>query len=86
MVTKTFIVQNPAGLHARPATLFVQTATSFPSEVHVIKGNSKVNGKSIMGLMAMAIAKGDEITIEVEGEKENEALEQLGAILTKVHD
>ncbi|MFY0544062.1 HPr family phosphocarrier protein [Brevibacillus sp. H7] len=86
MLRKTFIIQNPTGLHARPATLFVQKATSFPCEVNVIKGTKKVNGKSIMGLMTLSAAKGDEITLEVSGEQEEKAMEELGKLLESVHE
>lgn len=86
MVTKTFIIQNPTGLHARPASLFVQTATSFPCETVVIKGTKRVNGKSIMGLMTLGAAQNDPITLEISGEREQEALEELGTILEMVHE
>lgn len=86
LVTNTFTIENPTGLHARPATTFVQTANSFSSDVNVIKGSKKVNGKSIMAIMTLAIAKGDQITLEIDGEDENDALQQLGAVLTKVHE
>lgn len=86
MITKTFVVQNSAGLHARPATLFVQKATSFPCEVSIVKGTKRVDGKSIMAVMTLGIAKGDEITLEVHGENEEQALAHLGNILKKVHE
>lgn len=86
MASKSFTVQNPQGLHARPASLFVQKAAAFPCEIHVTKGGKSVNGKSIMGLMSLAIAKGDEITIETNGEKEAEALAELGKVLEMVHE
>ncbi|AKF92584.1 MULTISPECIES: HPr family phosphocarrier protein [Brevibacillus] len=81
MLTKTCVIQNPAGLHARPATMFVQKATSFSCDVNLIKGTKKINGKSIMGVMTLAAKKGDEIVLEVSGENEAQALEELGAIL-----
>lgn len=86
MLTKSFTIQNPTGLHARPATAFVQKATSFACNVHVTKGGKKVNGKSIMGLMTLAVAQGDEVTLEVDGEQEATALAELGAILEQVHE
>lgn len=86
MVTKTFVIQNPTGLHARPASLFVQKATSFPCDTFVIKGTKKVNGKSIMGLMTLGAAKNDEITLEIAGDREREALEELGKVLVMVHE
>jgi phosphocarrier protein len=86
MLTKTFVIQNPTGLHARPASLFVQKATSFNCEVSLIKGTKKVNGKSIMGVMTLGAAKGDEITLEISGEQEQAAMEELGKILEMVHE
>ncbi|WP_400164467.1 HPr family phosphocarrier protein [Brevibacillus sp. TJ4] len=86
MLTKTFTIQNPSGIHARPATLFVQKATSFPCEVNVIKGSKKINGKSIMGLMTLGAAKGDQITLEISGEQAEEAMEELGKLLESVHE
>jgi phosphocarrier protein HPr len=86
MLTKTFTIQNPTGLHARPATLFVQTATTFPCEIHVIKGTKRVNGKSIMGLMTLGAAKGDQITLEINGEQAEQAMEALGKVLEMVHE
>lgn len=86
MLRKTFVIQNPTGMHARPATLFVQKATSFPCEVNVIKGTKKINGKSIMGLMTLGAAKGDEITLEIEGDQAEQAMEELGKLLESVHE
>ena len=81
-----FTVQNPLGLHARPASLFVQTSTSFPCEILLSKNGKQVNGKSIMGIMSLAIAKGDEIEIVTHGEKEEEALQELGKVIQMVHE
>ncbi|MEJ8546175.1 HPr family phosphocarrier protein [Brevibacillus borstelensis] len=86
MLTKSFIMKNPTGLHARPASLFVQKATAYACEINVIKGTKKVNGKSIMGLMTLGAAKGDEITLEINGEGEQQAMEELGGLLEAVHE
>ncbi|GAA4720134.1 HPr family phosphocarrier protein [Brevibacillus fulvus] len=86
MVSKTCVIQNPTGLHARPATLFVQKATSFPAEVFLTKGTKRANGKSIMGLMTLGLAKGDEVLLEVDGQQENEALAELAAMLETVYE
>lgn len=86
MLTKAFIIKNPSGLHARPASLFVQKATSYPCNIHVIKGSKKVNGKSIMGLMTLGAAMGEEIILEIEGEGEQQAMEELGGLLETVHE
>lgn len=86
MLKKTFVVKLPSGLHARPATLFVQKASSFPCEIFIIKGDKRVNGKSIMGIMSLGVAAGQELTIEADGENEAEAVVALGEILESVHE
>lgn len=65
------------GMHARPASIFVQTASKFPCEVKVLRDGIEVNGKSIMGLMMLALGPGAEFTIITEGEKEEEAISVL---------
>ena len=79
-VEKKILIQNKLGLHARPAALFVQTANQYDSDIDVIKDGEKVNGKSIMGIMTLAIACGTEITISASGPDSAEAvaaIEQL---------
>lgn len=68
-VTKsiTVLIQNRSGLHARPAALFVQTANRFKSKIEVQRGRTKVNGKSIMGIMMLAAGQGAQITIRATG-------------------
>ncbi|HMV44557.1 MAG TPA: HPr family phosphocarrier protein [Leptospiraceae bacterium] len=65
------------GMHARPASLFVKTAAQFPCEITVIRDDIEVNGKSIMGLMMLALSADVEFTIVADGDKEEEALEAL---------
>lgn len=74
MVKERVIVKNETGLHARPASLLVKLTASFSSDIFFIKEGSQINGKSIMGIMAMAAQKGDEIEIVAEGSDEKEAL------------
>jgi phosphotransferase system HPr (HPr) family protein len=81
MVEKNFRIQNELGLHARPAALFVQKANSFKSEIIVEKGNKKVDGKSIMGIMMLAAAKGSSIKIIAKGYDANEAVEALQELI-----
>ncbi len=81
---KVFTVKNPTGLHARPATLLVQKATSFPCEVMIVKDGKEMNAKSIMGIMSLAAKQGDQLTVITNGEKEAEALEAIGAIIESV--
>ena len=74
MVEKTFTVTAETGIHARPATLLVQAAGKFDSEINLAYKEKKVNLKSIMGVMSLGIGKGAEITISAEGSDENDAL------------
>jgi len=82
MVTKKIIVQNRAGIHARPSSLIVQTANKFQSNIMFEKENVTVNAKSIMGVMTMAAGYKTELTVSADGADEAEAvtaLEQLFA-------
>ncbi|NMB32779.1 MAG: HPr family phosphocarrier protein [Clostridium sp.] len=82
MVEQTVKIVNPSGLHARPAAMFVQTAGKFTSSIWIRKGEKKINAKSIMGLMSLAIAKGTEIIIGAEGEDEAKAVSELIELIT----
>ena len=77
MIKKEFEIFNKVGLHARPAALFVQTASKFKSEISIEKGNKTVNGKSIMGVMTLGASYGDKVTIIIDGPDENEAIEVI---------
>jgi phosphocarrier protein HPr len=82
MVTKKIIVQNRAGIHARPSSLIVQTASKFQSNIMFEKENVTVNAKSIMGVMTMAAGYQTELTVSADGVDEAAAvaaLEQLFA-------
>lgn len=83
MVQKQVEVKLKTGLQARPAALFVQEATRFSSEVYIEMDGKKVNAKSIMGLMSLAINPGAEITLIVEGNDEQAALDVLSAYVEK---
>lgn len=72
-----FTVENAHGLHARPASSVVQICNQFDSQVTLTKDNVKGNGKSIIGIMKLAIAKGDTIRIEIDGPDEALAYEML---------
>ncbi|SEN48447.1 HPr family phosphocarrier protein [Lihuaxuella thermophila] len=83
MIEKKVIVSLETGLHARPAALFVQVANKFASEIFVLKDNKKVNAKSIMGIMSLAVSKGTEITLQADGPDAEEAVHALAEIVTK---
>ncbi|MGG0411313.1 phosphocarrier protein HPr [Vibrio vulnificus] len=83
MVEKTFTVTAETGIHARPATLLVQAAGKFDSEINLAYKEKKVNLKSIMGVMSLGIGKGAEITISAEGSDESDALNTLAETLNR---
>ncbi|GAB7386665.1 HPr family phosphocarrier protein [Bacillaceae bacterium] len=77
MVRETVVVKLKTGLQARPAALFVQEANRFSAEIFIEKDNKKVNAKSIMGVMSLAISSGTPIVIAAEGPDEKQAVESL---------
>ncbi|NME35987.1 MULTISPECIES: HPr family phosphocarrier protein [Fusobacterium] len=77
MKTITVEIKNRAGLHARPSSLFVQTAGNFDSEIKVKYEDEEINGKSIMGLMLLAAEQGSILTLTANGSDEDEMLEAL---------
>ena len=81
MTSGSVTIINRLGLHARAATRLVNCASGFSSEVRVIKGVRAVNGKSIMGVLTLAAAIGTELTIETEGEDEQQALKAICALV-----
>ncbi|WAA11949.1 HPr family phosphocarrier protein [Fervidibacillus halotolerans] len=83
MIEKKAVVKLKAGLQARPAALFVQEANRFSSEIFIERDEKKVNAKSIMGIMGLAIASGSEVTIIADGSDEKEAVDALAQFLEK---
>lgn len=83
MIEKKFTVIDETGIHARPATLLVQTAGKFESEISLQYKDRKVNLKSIMGVMSLGIGKDAEITIIADGGDEELAMNELTETLTK---
>ena len=81
-IVRRVLIENPLGLHARPAAIFVQTASRFKCDVHVTREDIRVSGKSIMGIMMLAAEQGAEITIETEGEDAEECLHALIIVVT----
>lgn len=70
-------IKNASGLHARPAGMFVKKAAEFKSTVEVIAKGKTVNAKSIMGIMSLGLAQGDELTISANGEDQETAVNAL---------
>jgi phosphocarrier protein len=81
MQKEEFTIINKLGLHARASALFVKTASQFSSEVKVSRDEIEVNGKSIMGIMMLAAAKGTIIQVTVDGEDEERAMTVLGELI-----
>jgi phosphocarrier protein HPr len=75
------ISEEGEGLHVRPSSLFVKIAAKFPCEIKVIKEGIEINGKSIMGLMMLALSPGDDFEIIADGEKEDDAIEELSKLV-----
>jgi phosphotransferase system HPr (HPr) family protein len=73
----TVIVKHEVGLHARPASMFVQTAAKFSSDIDVTHGETTVNAKSILGVLTLGAHKDTEIHIKAEGEDAEDALQAL---------
>ncbi|OZI12304.1 phosphocarrier protein HPr [Bacillaceae bacterium SAS-127] len=81
MVEKQFTVTAETGIHARPATLLVQTASRFSSEIALEFKGKKVNLKSIMGVMSLGIGQHSNIVISAEGSDEQDALRTINDVL-----
>ena len=83
MITKEVKISNAIGLHARPATFFIQKANSYASSIWVEKDDRKVNAKSLRGVLSLGIAKGMTITITADGQDEALAIEGLTDLIDK---
>jgi phosphocarrier protein len=79
--SETVMIQNELGLHARPASYLVKTANAFQSDIEIIKDGETVNGKSIMGIMMLAAAKGTKLVIRAEGEDSLNAVKDIVAVI-----
>ncbi len=77
MIKREMTITNNIGLHARPATFFIQKANSFKSSIWIEKDDRKVNAKSLLGVLSLGIAKGMVVTLVADGQDENDALEGL---------
>lgn len=82
MLEQEFVIVNKLGLHARASALLVKTASRFRSDIKIEREGVEVNGKSIMGIMMLAAAKGTTIGVRVEGDDEVEAMASLEEIIT----
>jgi phosphocarrier protein HPr len=77
----TVYIHHPVGLHARPATLFVEAASCHPGPVQIRKGGREVNAKSILSVLSLGVKKGDEVILLAEGEGAGEILAGLKKLI-----
>lgn len=77
MVKQEMTITNNIGLHARPATFFIQKANMFKSSIWIEKDDRKVNAKSLLGVLSLGIAKGMVVTLIADGQDENAAIKCL---------
>ena len=82
MYTQEITVNNEVGLHARPATFFIQKANEFKSSIWVEKEERKVNAKSLLGVLSLGIVKGTTIQLIADGPDEKEAVEALNKMIS----
>ena len=82
MISRDAKIVNTIGLHARPATFFIQKANSFKSSIWVEKGDCRVNAKSLLGVLSLGIVKDTVITIIADGPDEEAALDGLCSLIS----
>ena len=81
MISKEVVINNQVGLHARPATFFIQKANEFKSSIWVEKEERRVNAKSLLGVLSLGIVKGTSITIIADGTDEEAAIDTLSQLI-----
>ena len=86
MITKEVVINNQVGLHARPATFFIQKANEFKSSIWVEREDRRVNAKSLLGVLSLNVVKGATVNIVADGADENEAVETLAELIEKGFD
>ena len=86
MIERDIEIKNKLGLHARAAAKLVHTAARFRSDIKIRKGDEEVDGKSILGILLLAAARGTTITIKANGEDEAEAVEAIEKLIDAKFD
>ena len=81
MIKRDVTITNNIGLHARPATFFIQKANSYKSLVWIEKEDRKINAKSLLGVLSLGIAKGMTVSIIADGQDESDAVEGLADLI-----
>lgn len=85
-LSRDVIIINKLGMHARAAAKFVKLATGYISKVELERNNRRVNGKSIMGVMMLAAAKGAQVTLHAEGKDAAECIDNLEELINNRFD
>ncbi len=83
MITREVTINNQVGLHARPATFFIQKANEFKSVVWIEKEDRRVNAKSLLGVLSLGIVKGTTINIIADGVDEIQAVDTLADLIDR---
>jgi phosphocarrier protein len=83
MISRDVTIVNDVGLHARPATFFIQKANSYKASLWIEKDDRRVNAKSLLGVLSMGFVKGTVVTIIADGEEEAVAVEGLIELISK---
>ena len=86
MIHQQIVILNKLGLHARAAAKFVTTASAYESDIHLARGDQKINGKSIMGVMMLAAGQGSQLDLYVEGNDEEQAANALVELINNRFD
>ena len=81
MISRSVTIKNSIGLHARPATFFIQKANSYKASIWVEKEDCRVNAKSLLGVLSLGISQGTKITLIADGQDEAEAIDGLAALV-----
>ena len=81
MISKEVVINNQVGLHARPATFFIQKANEFKSSIWIEKDERRVNAKSLLGVLSLGIVKGTAVTIIADGADQDDAVTTLSDLI-----
>ena len=83
MISRDITIKNSVGLYARPATFFIQKANSYKSSIWIEKDDRRVNAKSLLGVLSLALASGTTITLVADGPDEAEAISGIEDLVSK---
>lgn len=82
MISRNMTIKIPSGLEARPVALLVQVASQYESKIQVVAGDKKINAKSIMGMMSLGLAEGEDLTVIADGDDEQVAIDHIERYLS----